>query len=269
MGILQKESVIFVGNGGSLLNKGLGYKIDKFDKIIRVNNWKTYLHENDSGTKTKIWITYNPTKQISKFIRDYKGFDFKDDEIKELVSDLEEVWYISWRSDNINYNWEDTSHLKWLGIYNNVLKRHISNEYANNINKLVNIPSTGFMSLLTLLETYDKIYMTGIDFWGRLFDSEFEHYYKTGKKSHHYSIEEVNKRPNRFVKGGFVHNPDIEASIIKDYMNEGRIINLEKNTKIEKSEIITNETNYTCNRCNSSSRLYSWENTICHRCENI
>ena len=46
------SNIILVGNGPSLLNKGLGLKIDQFDKVVRFNNFETGGYELHVGHKT-------------------------------------------------------------------------------------------------------------------------------------------------------------------------------------------------------------------------
>ena len=45
---------ILIGNGKSILGRSLGSKIDDFDNVIRLNNFKIKGFEDDLGKKTTI-----------------------------------------------------------------------------------------------------------------------------------------------------------------------------------------------------------------------
>lgn len=47
---------IIIGNGSTLLGKGLGAEIDKFERVIRLNLFKIDGFELDLGTKTNIHV---------------------------------------------------------------------------------------------------------------------------------------------------------------------------------------------------------------------
>ena len=52
---MSSGPVVIVGNGPSLVGKGLGPKIDSFPNVIRVNKFRTKGYENDVGSKTTGW----------------------------------------------------------------------------------------------------------------------------------------------------------------------------------------------------------------------
>ena len=51
------ESCIVVGGSPSILEYGLGEKIDSFDRVIRVNSCPVKGIESHVGSKTNIWVT--------------------------------------------------------------------------------------------------------------------------------------------------------------------------------------------------------------------
>tara|TARA_R110001583_G_scaffold119280_4_gene270630 strand:- start:183 stop:1289 length:1107 start_codon:yes stop_codon:yes gene_type:complete len=55
----EAKSIAIVGNGSSLLNKGLGEKIDSHDEVIRINFPGMKGHEADIGTRTSLVLTSN------------------------------------------------------------------------------------------------------------------------------------------------------------------------------------------------------------------
>ena len=91
----MKRSIIIIGNGESLLGKGLGTKIDEFDEVCRVNYWKTLGYEKDAGNKTTLWSLYYNGIQTRKFIDDYLNEGYSYNDMKEIVSNVSDLLYIT------------------------------------------------------------------------------------------------------------------------------------------------------------------------------
>ena len=53
---MEKNTVILVGNGPSLLDKKNGQKIDSFDTVVRFNLYNTVDHIAYTGTTTNICL---------------------------------------------------------------------------------------------------------------------------------------------------------------------------------------------------------------------
>jgi len=53
---LQDSSILIIGNGPSAAEHELGSKIDRFDQIIRINNFVTNQMEPQVGSRTDIWV---------------------------------------------------------------------------------------------------------------------------------------------------------------------------------------------------------------------
>ena len=54
------SAIVIVGNGPSLLVRGLGDLIDGFAEIVRFNGYQLMEHDRDVGRRTTIWSrTYN------------------------------------------------------------------------------------------------------------------------------------------------------------------------------------------------------------------
>lgn len=47
---------IVIGNGSTLLGKGLGKEVDSYDRVIRLNEYKTEGFEEDLGSKTDVHL---------------------------------------------------------------------------------------------------------------------------------------------------------------------------------------------------------------------
>jgi len=242
----MKKSVIVIGNGGSILNSGLGFKIDCFDEVIRINDSFTIGYEKDVGTKRTIWATHNPLKKMNKYIRHFNLMGLDRIALNETLNDLKEVWYVTPRTDNIR-PWK----YKSLNI-NRKIKRHESLEILNEIKKIHHHPSTGTILIYILLLTYDKIYTAGFDYNGRKKDINKTHYFADWKQ------EKIKELP---------HDLDLEFDWYNDKVNEGRVIDLTQDSKIIKYNIINEQTKKTCKKCGKESLYYSWENNICHYCE--
>ena len=97
------ESVVFVGNGPSVIGTGLGEKIDSFDQVVRFNWFAIRGFEKDVGTKTDLWSTFGrgnlpkdedqrPQRAIFLHGDKPKGFRFSVSEIygipKQFSDDL-------------------------------------------------------------------------------------------------------------------------------------------------------------------------------------
>ncbi len=53
---LKDASVLIIGNGPSAARHAMGKEIDKFDQIIRINNFVTEHMESRVGSRTDIWV---------------------------------------------------------------------------------------------------------------------------------------------------------------------------------------------------------------------
>ena len=54
--ILKDASILIIGNGPSAAKHELGNEIDKFDQIVRINNFVTDHLETRVGSRTDIWV---------------------------------------------------------------------------------------------------------------------------------------------------------------------------------------------------------------------
>lgn len=50
------NSVAIIGNGASATRADLGEQINRFDLVVRINNYVTAGHERQLGSKTDIWV---------------------------------------------------------------------------------------------------------------------------------------------------------------------------------------------------------------------
>lgn len=251
---MNKKSILLIGNGASLRNCELGTQIDKFDDVIRINNWKTKGYEKDVGTKVTIWAMYNPLKGAVNFINDYKEMGLTAEQINSVVRNIDEIWYVCWNPDNILNNWKRNQSIRDIDIYDKC-KRHISIQTSKKIRQITDPPSTGFSLIWLLNRMYERIYIVGFDFLGELNPrQEFHHYY--GNK-----MSENVLREN-------IHQMEYEAKEVKRLIKIGKITYLTKDSQVLKSNQIEIPINIICHICGKEINRYSWESHICNYCEN-
>lgn len=253
---MQEKSIIVVGNGGSLKNKSLGKKIDEFDSIIRFNNWHTKGYENIAGSRTDIWVSGCPSKGLYRLIRnlDNDGYDMKS--ILNYIKDVKELWFFTFPKVWISKSQEWKHSNSILDKYNLESKpiRKINKEFsALTERELKSHPSTGFQVIFALTQIYNKIYITGFDFWGHLESSNYEHYFTDVK------IDMPTKLP--------AHIPPNEYRYVKKLIEDKKIILLNNDSKITPSIPILEFINYTCDKCKKTSNLYPWQVNECIYCD--
>ena len=57
----EPSNVVIVGNGASLIGRGLGGIIDSYEEVVRFNEFRTHGYEADVGNKTTIWFNNHDT----------------------------------------------------------------------------------------------------------------------------------------------------------------------------------------------------------------
>ena len=170
--------IVIVGNGTSILDKANGEKIDNFDIVLRFNGFKIKGFEKNTGTKTNIWFTVNHAH-----IDQIDAFD--------------EVIVHSWQWDS-----------KKCKIYQEFLNKRpdckrTQREFVTN-NISIDSPSSGLIAIHMMLQRFDKVTITGFDWWER--------------KEHHYGDAE---------KRGTLHKPEKEYKVIKELINKNKVIFLD------------------------------------------
>lgn len=156
--------VIIIGKGSSLLTKSLGEKIDKFNKVIRINHLPNQNNYVDIGKRTDIFACRSNVK--------YLQFS------KELNEDVE-IWHTHPRNiitedtleilKNLKYKSIDYLNIKDLMVINENFNKHIfSYECSKSKTDLLfeySFPDTGFASLIMCMNRFkdSKIYVCGYD----------------------------------------------------------------------------------------------------------
>lgn len=190
----KKLRIAIIGNSPILLDSALGEEIDKFDLVIRLNNYATIGYENDVGRKTDIvFITpaTHPNKELFN-IPGYRIIIFCNGKFEDLDLAQQRMY-----ADN-------GSQIELTKI--NILDIALVNRLTRDLSlKDRQWPSTGLLALGWCLETFNdiqyKISLFGFSFFkesGQL----LKHYYgvETKRDKHHdFELEEkyVQKLQNK------------------------------------------------------------------------
>ena len=172
----MKRNLIIVGNGSSLLDKDNGKTIDGFDYVLRFNSFKTKGFEKYTGKKTDIWFTVN-------------GHHIN------TINNFKEVYVHSWQWDK-----------EKCKLYQRLIKKRkdcikIERNFVKENIPVLDAPSTGIIAIFFFLPKFEKITITGFDWWSRT--------------KHHYGDNE---------KRGSLHNPNEEFKVISKLINDGRVV---------------------------------------------
>ena len=239
------KKVIFVSNSPTVLDKELGEKIDKFDIVIRCNDFEIEGYEKHVGTKTDIWAScsgggsqyyHHPIYRITQWMEYHKN-KFKP---------FKEVWTIR-ENPTDNLFTDNQKELKSFTnnetIYRFLHKKknkqgkleYVSNFIKENCNKLNSKSGgTGFLTILNALEIYGNLTIYGNSFFKdkQSISVKKETNLKLGK---HYFTMDINrykgtKREKYFYNqiireqmGPKGLDYDTETKIIEEYIKQGRI----------------------------------------------
>jgi len=53
----SRDVICIVGNSSSVINRGMGAKIDEYNNVCRINDWVVNKYQKDVGTKITHWVT--------------------------------------------------------------------------------------------------------------------------------------------------------------------------------------------------------------------
>jgi len=166
-------SIIIIGNGTSVTDKKNGHKIDSFDTVLRFNSFKIQGYEEYTGIKTNIWFTVNSAH-------------------KQKIHDFDEVIVHSWE-------WKKDLCKTYTALSSLRRCEKTEREFVRSKVPLRD-PSTGMIAIYMMLERYDKICITGFDWWHR--------------EKHHYGDKEVR---------GTLHKPHEEHNVIQELINKNKV----------------------------------------------
>lgn len=196
------QKVLIIGNGPSILEKEYGEEIDKFDIVIRLNDYKIKGYEKNVGEKTDLWFTglgWQLDKRnagVKTLICSHKFYKRK--EVLKQVSKK-----IIFSKD------ENTIKNEKKNIY------YVNNPHMFKYQKYISdkkyMFSTGMCAILTAINYfYNPITIVGFD--GAIEKRKGG----TGKVMPHYY-----ERKTEVGKG--VHNFNKEQEMLRELMMEGKL----------------------------------------------
>mgnify|MGYP006266353533 CR=1 FL=1 len=184
------STVIIVGNGSSLLEKNNGKVIDEFDIVVRFNAFTIAGYEKHVGTKIDYW--YNTINFLNK------------SEEPRLKNKYKKIVIHSWE-------WDPTKDKTYISFMEHckdedVIIEKTKRETIKEMQEFVDdysysSYSTGAIAVWMLLKEYEKVVITGFDWWN------------TDK--HHY---------NDNAPRGTLHKPDKEYKFIMKLQKENKVI---------------------------------------------
>lgn len=157
------NDVLIVGNGPSLLESETGRKIDRYNTVIRINNYELNGYAKHTGRKTDIWAM------------DTVVFGWREN-FKDRWATIPEIWIIpSFHYDKDYQPLIDAANI----MHNNV---HFSSKKlaAKLMIKVRAFPSTGLGVITFALLRYKSIDIIGFDH----FVNELANYWDTLKFPH-------------------------------------------------------------------------------------
>jgi len=199
--LFNKESIIIVGNGPSVLKNTYGDIIDSFDNVVRINH-------------------YQPSKNVGEKITHFICSPWKQ-KYNSKISDVAKeilIWNLIKANEPIVYS--NLNKTKFINV------KKINDILVNNFNfgnfPKNPLPSTGIVTILyfILLNKFKNIYIHGFDGL------------KPNKKLHYFD--------NR-INDEKVHSSKLETNFINYFIDQGKLIKLKdseiiKNIKVDKKK---------------------------------
>ena len=156
---MEKNTIIIIANGSSVLSYEYGALINTFENVARINNYSISKHDKYIGDKIDIW--FNGANQGLK---------------KRKILDQQQVVVFVPLLIHLNKQHRLNKISKKLGIssdkYTLVHKDEMS--FYESFTK-INRPTTGLCSILWSLKRYNKVIIHGFDF----FQATKDHYFDT------------------------------------------------------------------------------------------
>ena len=195
----ERNAILIIGNGSSLLSFNYGELIDKFKIVGRINNYSIIDYKMYVGEKTDIW--FNGANQGLK---------------KRKINDEKIIVFVP-ASIQFNKPHRLDKIPKRLGIKQNryVL---ISKEEMLSYEKLSQVkrPTTGLSSILWSINHYDKVIIHGFDFFKKSAGHYFDNKIKTFLLN------------QGIIKIGIKHDNISEENFVNQLINEKKVITLEE-----------------------------------------
>lgn len=186
-------SVVIVGNGSSLLGKGLGKAIDSYEVIVRFNLFKTGTFSRDVGNGTTVWFNNRDASPptIRSMLREHR---------------FREIHIHTWtKTAQAAESIRDA--LREAGLATPVYE--VDKSLIVEMREFLGLPysvfSTGAIGAWAMLKQHAKVTLTGFDWW----DSP--------DRMHYYNDREPFPDPS---KG---HQPLTERAFFEKLAEMGRV----------------------------------------------
>ncbi len=185
----RTDTCIIIGNGPSVLNYDLGDQINKFNQVIRFNEYKISGFEKHVGTKTTIWSTFgrgilpkDKNQRPSKIL-------FLGPRVSSIYTEINgwmtppNIWqipksFITSLKDRVRRDTQNTSYSV----------------------------TSGLTVICWMLESiYDNIHIHG-----------FDHFQKDKSKLHHYWHQTSHGKPKQY-------NSEWEKNIVNNFVSNKKI----------------------------------------------
>lgn len=177
----KQPKIVIVGNGPSLVGSSLGKKIDEFDTVVRINNFRTDGFEEDVGKKTSVWWR-NDCNDIDEPKRSFENI------MLSILPTTDKE-----RADKLKEKYEDI-HV--------VVPEHVHNHVRSCMKcKDQSWPSTGLIAITYFAQMYGKISICGFDgFTGK------KHYWEPDTPPHtdFHEVEKEQAYVRELVEQGLV-----------------------------------------------------------------
>jgi len=190
--------VLLVGNGPSMKDRGMGSIVDSFDTVVRFNSFVTKGMEEHTGSKTSLWCHMMQWYHVTSV--DIRGG----------------------RSLPTCYAWNHVV-LAPLFFVPNYLIPMLPPRHATTWGfatywrahrrlglRLHQVPTTGFVMLIRLLESVERVHLVGFDGFG------------SGKELHYYKERRMQLQVN--AAGALLHDWAAEQAGIQRLIDEGRVV---------------------------------------------
>lgn len=159
---MDKKRIIIVGNSPTILSSKMGDVIDKFDTVVRFNNFVTSGYEESVGSKTDIWAIGTSSSILSRDPNDFREVWYKSStpqtklEAKFTGPIPKEKMVLL---DDPPYSFDPDTGIAELSMDN---------------------PSTGFRAIMTALRNYEEVTVHGFSFFQETEGKFYKHYFGPG-----------------------------------------------------------------------------------------
>ena len=221
-------AVLLVGNGPSLRERSLGEAIDRFDTVVRFNSFVTKGMEEHTGSRTTLWCHMMQWCAAAQFRRNRRnsaqfGATVSDRSLPRTryhLSDVEVAQKAAWLPTCYAWNHVVLAPLFFVPFY---LMPMLPSKSAFTWSPATywrahrtlglaphQVPTTGFVLLMRLLEQVDRVHLVGFDgFAGN-------------KELHYYRERRLQVEVN--AAGALLHDWGREQLGIQRLVDEGRVV---------------------------------------------